>query len=44
MKDIDEEIPVSKASRAPQPVGNIRTRNMQKEDAKRAEKDKIFTT
>ena len=44
MKDIDEEIPVSKASRAPLPVGSIRTKNMQKEDAKRAEKDKIFTT
>jgi len=44
MRDIDEEIPLSKASRAPQPVGSIKTRNMQKEGAKRAEKDKIFTT
>ena len=44
MKDIDEEIPVSKASKAPLPVSSITTRKMRKEDAKRAEQDKIFTT
>ena len=44
MKDIDEEIPVSKASKAPLPVSSIRTRKMKKEDAKREEQDKIFTT
>jgi len=44
MKDIDEEIPVSKASKVPPPVSSIRTRKMRKEDAKKAEQDKIFTT
>ena len=44
MKDIDEEIPTSKASKVPPPVSSIRTRQMRKEDAKKAEQDKIFTT
>ena len=41
MKDIDEEIPVSKASKVPPPVSSIRTRKMRKEDAKKVEQDKI---
>ena len=45
MKDIDEEIPASsKANKIPPPVSSIRTRQMRKEDAKRAEQDKVFTT
>lgn len=43
MRDIDEEIPAS--SRANKvPVSSVRTRQMRKEDAKRAEQDKVFTT
>ena len=44
MKDIDEEIPVSKARKVPPPVSSIRPRKMRKEDAQKAEQDKIFTT
>lgn len=45
MKDIDVEIPASsKANKVPPPVSSIRTRQMRKEDAKKIEKDKIFTT
>jgi len=43
MKDIDEEIPVPKASKKPPPVSSIRTRKMRKENAQKVEQD-IFTT
>ena len=44
MLDIDEEIPERKSSNVPQPSSGVRTRRMRKEDAKKIEKDKIFTT
>ena len=44
MNDIDEEIPIHKASKVPPLVSSIRTRKMRKEDARKAEQDKIFTT
>lgn len=44
MNDIDEEIPVPKASKVSPPVSSVRTRKMRKEDAQKAEKDKFFTT
>jgi len=44
MNDIDEEIPVPKASKVPPPENSIRTRKMRKEDAQKVEQDKIFTT
>lgn len=44
MNDIDEEIPIHKASKVPPPVSSVRTRKMRKEDAQEAEKDKFFTT
>ena len=43
VRDVDEDIPAS--SRAHKvPVSTVRTRQMRKEEAKRAEKDKVFTT
>lgn len=44
MNDINEEIPIHKASKVPPPVSSVRTRKMRKEDAQKTEQDKIFTT
>jgi len=44
MYNIDEEIPVHKASNVPTPISSVRTRKMRKEDAQKAEQDKFFTT
>jgi len=44
MYDIDEEIPVHKASNVPPPISSVRTRKMRKEDAQKMEQDKNFTT
>ena len=44
MYDIDEEIPVHKESNAPPPIINVRTRKMRKEDSRKEEQDKNFTT
>lgn len=44
MNDIDEEIPIHKASKVPPPVTKVRTRKMRKQDAQEAEQGKILTT